>query len=139
MLGRLAHEHRDVRIIQQVIAEMLRGKAVVWDVGTLVDMRIHAERSGVDYNKVICHDFGRQVIVGDDTFARSAGYKRRLHSEIFKTAHHCFGGTARAEHKGFDTPLVEQRRYRVGKSDDVGIIALELKVAVSGAYEFLSH
>ena len=99
MLGGAFHEERDVRVVEQVVAEMLGSETIISNVRTFVDMRIHTQRCGVDYHLVALHHLGSKIGITYNPLARRARHELGLYAEVLKAAADGLGGTSGAEYE----------------------------------------
>lgn len=98
MLLRPLHEQCDVRVVEKVIAKVFPCQFFVRNIRAFVYMRIHAERGGVDYYFVFCHDLGCQFAIGQRVVTFGARHPCHLDSQILQSAAYGLCRATGAEH-----------------------------------------
>ena len=75
------HKQRLVRIVDEVVEKRVVVHGIVWEIRTLISMRIHAAGSAVDDNIILLDGIGSDVAVLNGTRLFVSAYLQRLESK----------------------------------------------------------
>ena len=79
-----------VRIIYEVVQKVMAVHAVIWQIGTSVDMRIHPKRGAVDYYIVLMYDIWGDILILYGIRTLISADLQCLQPELLKAVLNCF-------------------------------------------------
>lgn len=118
----LAEEDSLRRIVDHVEAEMFGPERLDRERRKCVYVRIHARRSGIDYDRMVSDYFRRQFLVSKDPGSLAPRNLLRLDSQLPETFDGGIGRPACAENERL---TVVGSKQRLNGSDEAGDIGIE--------------
>ena len=115
---------------------MGRCEHIIRYIRTLIGMRIHTQRSSVDYDKVLGHHLRSKITIshGIVVGATDTRHHSSLQTEIHQTMAHSTCRATGSKHKSLAVLRLQQRTQRIAETHDIGVVAHQVHIAMGGAF-----